>query len=69
MDIRNYLIEPARVSPHHFLPKSGWVSKWFKGEEDVPEILELFRMQYVLMNAGERKNDVEMKHKDEYKEN
>ena len=64
MDIRNYLIEAGRVSPHHFLPKSGWVSKSIKGEEDVPEILELFRMHYVRMSAAERKYNVEIKRKD-----
>ena len=68
MDIRNYLIEAGRVSPHHFLPKSR-VNKSIKGEEDVPEILELFRMQYVRMSAAERKYNVEIKRKDEYKEN
>lgn len=32
MDIRNYLIEAGRVSPHLFLPKSGWVSKSIKAK-------------------------------------
>jgi hypothetical protein len=33
MQIWNQLIESGRASPHHDLPKSGWVSKWIKGEE------------------------------------
>lgn len=46
MQIRNQLIESGRASPHHVLPKSGWVSKWINGEEDVTEVVKLFRMQY-----------------------
>ena len=46
MDIRNQLIESGRASPPHVLPKSGWVSKWIKGEEDISEVVKLFRMQY-----------------------
>jgi luciferase-like monooxygenase len=46
MQIRDQLIESGRASPHHVLPKSGWVSKWIKGEEDITEVVKLFRMQY-----------------------
>lgn len=46
MQIRNQLIESGRASPHHVLPKSGWVSKWIRGENDIAEVVELFRMQY-----------------------
>ena len=46
MQIRNQLIESGRASPHHVLPKSGWVSKWIKGEEDITAVVKLFRMQY-----------------------
>jgi hypothetical protein len=47
MNIRNELVNSGRVSPHHVLPKSGWVSYWLnKGEEDVPAVVELFRMRY-----------------------
>ena len=45
--IRNELVSSGRVSPHHVLPQSGWVSYWINnGEKDVPEVLELFRMRY-----------------------
>lgn len=50
MQVRNQLIESGRVSTHHILPKSGWVSKWIKGEEDVSKVVELFRMQYIRLN-------------------
>lgn len=46
MHIRNELVESGRVSPHHILPKSGCVSKWIKSEEDIPEVVKLFRIQY-----------------------
>jgi|ERR671925_1951770 hypothetical protein len=47
MSIRNELVNSGRVSPHHVLPRSGWVSYWInKGDEDVPAVVELFRMRY-----------------------
>lgn len=47
MNTRNELVNSGRVSPHHVLPQSGWVSYWInKGEEDVPAVVELFRMRY-----------------------
>ena len=47
MKIRNELVNSGRVSPHHVLPQSGWVSYWINnGGKDVPVVLELFRMRY-----------------------
>jgi hypothetical protein len=47
MSIRNELVNSGRVSPHHVLPQSGWISYWIEtGEEDVPAVVELFRMRY-----------------------
>ncbi len=47
MNIRNELVNSGRAWPHHVLPKSGWISYWIeKGEEDVPAVIELFRMRY-----------------------
>jgi hypothetical protein len=45
MKIRDELVNSRRVSPHHILPKSGWVSYWIKGE-DIPFVIELFKMRY-----------------------
>lgn len=50
LQIRNKLVDSGRASPHHVLPQSGWISKWIKSEEDVPEVIELFRMQYERLN-------------------
>ncbi len=47
MDTRNELVNSGRVSPHHVLPKSGWISYWItRGENDIPSVVELFRMRY-----------------------
>jgi hypothetical protein len=47
MNIRNELVNSGRASPHHVLPNSGWVSYWIdKGEEDIPAVIELFKMRY-----------------------
>ena len=46
MSVRNELVNSGRVSPHHFLPQSGWVSYWIKGEEDIPVVIELFKKRY-----------------------
>ena len=46
MKIRDKLVNSRRVSHHHILPKSGWVSYWIKGEEDIPFVIELFKMRY-----------------------
>src|SRR5688500_20153826 len=47
MSTRDELVNSGRASPHHILPQSGWVSYWINnGEEDVPSVVELFRMRY-----------------------
>src|SRR5215469_14841305 len=35
-----------KTARHHFLPQSGWVSYWIKGEQDIPSVIELFKMRY-----------------------
>jgi hypothetical protein len=44
MSIRNELVNSGRVSTHHVLPKSGWVSYMIRGEDDIPAVIELFRI-------------------------
>jgi len=54
MDVRNKLVESGRVSAHHILPQSGWVSYWIKGEEDIPNVIELFKMRYDFLSSHRR---------------
>lgn len=55
MEIRNELVNSGRVSPHLVLPQSGWVSYWInKGEEDVPAVVELFKMRYEQLKPRSR---------------
>src|SRR5215471_15091665 len=54
MDVRNKLVESGRVSAHHVLLKSGWVSYWIKGEEDIPNVIELFKMRYDFLSSHRR---------------
>jgi hypothetical protein len=44
--IREELVAAGRASRHHVLPDSGWVSYWIRGPEDVPRVIELFRLNY-----------------------
>jgi len=44
--IRNELVAAGRVEPHHIHPESGWVSYFIRGEEDVPRVVQLFRLNY-----------------------
>jgi hypothetical protein len=47
MKTRDDLVNSGRVSPHHVMPQSGWVSYWIeKGEEDLDTIIGLFRLRY-----------------------
>jgi hypothetical protein len=40
------LVETGRAQPHHVLPHTGWVSKQIRSEEDVVDVIELFRLSY-----------------------
>ncbi len=44
--IRDELIASGRAEPHHVLPDTGWVSRWIRGPEDIPEVVALFRLNY-----------------------
>jgi len=44
--IRDMLVETGRAKPHHVLPHTGWVSHQISTEEDVAEVIELFRLSY-----------------------
>jgi hypothetical protein len=44
--VRDDLIQARLAEQHHVLPNSGWVSFWINGEQDIPNLLKLFKMQY-----------------------
>jgi hypothetical protein len=44
--IRNMLVETGRALPHHVLPESGWVTRPIESDEDVDEVIELFRLSF-----------------------
>jgi hypothetical protein len=34
------------LPPHDAYPESKWINYWIKGEDDVPRVIALFRLQY-----------------------
>jgi hypothetical protein len=34
------------LPPHDAYPESNWINYWIKGEDDVPRVVALFRLQY-----------------------
>ena len=44
--IRDMLVETGRARPHHVLPHTGWVSRQLRTNDDVNEVVELFRLSY-----------------------
>lgn len=44
--IRDMLVETGRAQPHHVLPETGWVSRQIRTDDDVREVIELFRLSY-----------------------
>ena len=52
--VRDMLVETGRAQPHHVLPHTGWVSKQIRDEDDVREVIELFRLGYERAVVAER---------------
>ena len=44
--VRNELVAAGRAEPHHIYADSGWVSVYITGERDVPNVVQLFRLNY-----------------------
>ncbi len=62
--VRDELIASGHARPHHWLPKSGWVSWEIGSAEDVPVALRLLRRSYewrlqAKQAAAQRKQHVE----------
>ena len=44
--IREELVAAGRADLHYLHPKSGWITYYIRGEEDIEAIIELFRLNY-----------------------
>jgi len=44
--IREELVASGRADLHYVHPKSGWVTYYIRGEQDIQPILGLFRLNY-----------------------
>jgi hypothetical protein len=52
--VRDMLVETGRAQPHHVLPETGWVSRQIRSDDDVAEVIELFRLSYERALVAER---------------
>ena len=54
--MRKEIVAEGKAQPHHLLPQTGWVSYYPRGPEDVPALVELFRLNYEhLVERGRKK--------------
>jgi hypothetical protein len=44
--IREELVTSGRADLHYIHPKSGWVTYYIRGEQDMEPIIDLFRFNY-----------------------
>ena len=44
--VRDELIAAGQASEHHWMPDSGWVSRRIQTDEDVADVIALFRLSY-----------------------
>jgi hypothetical protein len=47
--LRDELVAAGRVPPHHFLPKSGWVTVLLQGGRAIKGVLAVFRLNHDLI--------------------
>jgi hypothetical protein len=52
--IRDELIAEGRALPHHVLPDSGWITRPMATDDDVADVIELFRMAYDRARSARR---------------
>ncbi len=55
--IRDMLVDTGRAQPHHVLPHTGWVSKHIRSDDDVDEVIELFRLSYERARVAQNVRD------------
>lgn len=53
-NVRKRLIAEGKALPHHFIPKSDWLSYNIEKAEDVAGVIELFRLQYQRLKRKNR---------------
>ena len=46
IEVRKELVASRRALPHHIYPESGWVSYWIRNSDDIPAVVDLFKIQY-----------------------
>src|SRR5215216_1250931 len=62
MSIRNELVNSGRVSPHHVLPQSGWISYWIEtGKKDEQAEVKQLKMKYKKLKPKAKINKKEKK--------
>ena len=44
--IRDELVTAGRARPHHVLPDSGWITVPMRTDDDIANVIELFRQNY-----------------------
>jgi hypothetical protein len=44
--IHDQLIAEGRAAAHHVLPETGWVSRWIESDDEAPDVIALFRLNY-----------------------
>ena len=44
--VRDELIDAGRARRHHIMPESGWISRSIGSEDDVRDVIALFRLSY-----------------------
>ncbi|MCU0646805.1 MAG: DUF5519 family protein [Gemmatimonadaceae bacterium] len=50
--MREELVAAGRAERHHVLPETGWVSKYIRSADDVPDVIALFRLNYDRLMAA-----------------
>jgi hypothetical protein len=44
--IREQLVAAGKASVHYLHPRTGWISYYIKGEQDIEPVVDLFRLNY-----------------------
>ncbi len=52
--VRDRLVREGKAELHHILPESGWVSKRIRSDDDVADVIALFRLNYDRVESRSR---------------